>query len=123
MRYGLFFAFALVSLLTVGRVEADNVKVKLINKTDWEIHEMYLSPTKQKDWGEDQLGEEVIEKNTSFQLKDIPVGKYDFKIVDEDADECVVEGIKIAADEDVKLTNDLLIGCQANTEKEDDEEE
>jgi len=120
MKYGLFFSIVLISLFIVGLAEADNVKVKLINKTDWEIHEMYLSPTKQKDWGEDQLGDEVIEKNSSFELKGIPVGKYDFKIVDEDSDECVVEGIKIAADEDVKLTNDLLIGCQANTESEDE---
>jgi hypothetical protein len=53
----------------------------------------------------------------------IPTNKYDMKLVDGDGDECVVEGIKVAASEKVVITDENLIGCQAATEMEGSEEE
>ncbi len=117
-------ATSLLALLTVvSDVAADNIKVKLVNKSNFEIHEMYLSATKQKDWGQDQLGEEVIAKDGSFELRNIPVGKYDLKLVDEDSDECIVSGIKVAANEEVEITDELLVGCQAGTTAAEEEAE
>ncbi len=121
MRHLLCILAALI--VTASVAVAAEVKVKLINKSNFEIHEMYLSSTKQNEWGPDQLGKEVIETDGSFELRGIPVGKYDFKLVDEDGDECVVAAIKVAADEDVVFNDDLLVGCQAATADAADDEE
>ena len=111
-------------LLTAGAAFADSgVAINFVNKTDWKIHNIFLSPTKQNSWGEDQLQDKLIETNSSFNLHGIPAGKYDVKIVDEDGDECVISAVKIAADETVDLTNEDLVGCQAATEAEADKDE
>src|SRR5262245_15429731 len=124
----LFYTLLALSIVpALSSVQASDVKVKLINNSNFEIHEMYLSPTKTNEWGPDQLRDHVIAKNASFELQGIPVGKYDLKLVDEDGDECVVAAVKMAADEDVEINDALLVGCQAATaeadEGDDDDEE
>lgn len=124
-------AAAIIGVTVLGVTSiasANEVTVKIINKSKYEIHEMYLSPTKQQEWGPDQLRDDKIATGASFELRKIPVGKYDFKVVDEDGDECIVADIKVTTDENVELNDELLVGCQAATEKaagdegEDEEE-
>lgn len=100
-----------------------DIEVTFENKSDWAIGQLYLSPTKTDQWGPDQLGEDIINTGESFKLHGIPVGKYDLKIIDEDDDSCIVSGVKIAANESVILTNEMLVGCQAATEEESEDEE
>jgi hypothetical protein len=83
------------------------------NKSDWAIHHMYLSPEDKDTWGPDQLGDDVIESGESFTLKNIPCGEYDIKVVDEDGDACVIEGIVMCKDHTHwDLTNKELAKCQ-----------
>jgi len=90
--------------------------VKFMNKSDWEIHHMYLSPAESEEWGEDQLGEATIPSGGAYTLTGIPTGAtYDFKIIDEEGDECVIEGIEIRGSDKVKITNKDLLECQAAT--------
>lgn len=96
------------------------------NSTDWAIHNLYFAKSKENDWGPDQLGSksnDIIAPGASFTLTAIPPGKYDVKIVDEDGDECVVAGVKVATSEKVELTNELLVGCQKATAEQDEGEE
>lgn len=105
--------------------EAKN-EIEFQNKTDWAIHNLYFAKSKETDWGPDQLGtksNDIIAPGASFKLTSIPPGKYDMKIVDEDGDECVVAGVKVAASETVVLTNDLLVGCQNATAEQSEGEE
>lgn len=91
------------------------VSVTIVNRSDWEIHELYLSPTDEDKWGADQLGNATIPARSGrFRLTGIPVGDYDIKIVDEDADECVVEGVEIGAEgsEEWVITSKDLLQCQ-----------
>lgn len=111
-----------LGLSGVAASASADVEVKFDNKTDWSIHHMYLAPTSTEEWGPDQLGDDTIEPGDNFTLKNIPEGKYDFKIVDEDEDECVVANVSVKASETVKLTNDLLVGCQQATAEQADEE-
>lgn len=96
-------------------------QVTLGNNTSWTIHELYFSPTKEQDWGPDQLSDDTIASNASFTLTGIPTGKYDVKIVDEDGDECIIEGVKLADSETVVLNDEMLLGCQGATEQAEDE--
>jgi hypothetical protein len=87
--------------------------VKITNKSDWEIHHFFLSPSETDAWGPDQLGEEVIGTGESFMLKTIPCDIYDVRLVDEDGDECVVEAVDICgSDEGWVITNQELLACE-----------
>lgn len=101
------------------------LSLKLQNHTKWEIHELYFSPAHEKEWGPDQLEDEVIAPGEEFTLTKIAKGGYDVKIVDEDGDSCEVGGVDFSASEVFALTDQLLLGCQAATEeaKEGDDEE
>src|ERR1044071_7556914 len=87
------FAFAVLALPMPSKAKAQRAEFMVNNRSDWDIYHMYLSPEQKDTWGPDQLGEHVIKSGESFTLNDIPCGEYDIKLVDEDGDACVVEGI------------------------------
>ncbi|MBI2397748.1 MAG: hypothetical protein HYV17_08115 [Xanthomonadales bacterium] len=92
--------------------------VKIVNKSLWDIHHLYLSSVDDEEWGPDQLGDEVIGSGESFQLRGIPCDDYDVKIVDEDGDSCVVGGVSMCADNDAwVITDEDLLTCQAATDE------
>lgn len=109
----------LLVLIWTGSASAgkyDSV-VTIQNDSSWDIHEMYLSSTEDEKWGADQLGEQVIGGDESFKLHGIPCDDYDVKLVDEDGDECVVEGVSLCADSDAWVIDDEdLLTCQVLTE-------
>jgi hypothetical protein len=85
----------------------------ITNRSKWAVHHLYLSPTKQSDWGPDQLGDQVITSGSKFTLNKIPCNTYDIKVVDEDGDECVIEGEKFCGHEATwDLTDDELLKCE-----------
>lgn len=101
---------------SVEAAAKNNVKIK--NKSDWEIHQFFLSPVDQEEWGPDQLGEDVIGTGESFELRKIPCGSYDVMLVDEDGDECVVPEVDICSgSEGWVITNDDLLACQAESDE------
>lgn len=88
--------------------------VKVVNKSDWEIHQFFLSSSEEDEWGPDQLGEDVIGTDESFELRNIPCDTYDVMLIDEAEDECIVEEVDICGEaESWVITNKLLLGCQA----------
>ncbi len=88
--------------------------VTVVNQSDWTIVEMYLSPVDEEEWGPDQLADHVIEPGASFKLSGIPCGTWDVRLVDEDEDECVVEGVDICANKETwTITSKDLLRCQA----------
>jgi len=120
MKKALVIAVAAILLGTGGLASAgkfDSV-VKIRNDSDWAIHHLFVSSEDDNEWGEDQLGDDVIEANGgSFRLHSIPCDSYDVRLVDEDGDECVVSGVPLCADnDDWRITNDDLLTCQVLTE-------
>ena len=96
-----------------SRAGGQRAEFMINNKSEWGIHHLYLSPEDKETWGADQLGEQVIEPGESFTLKNIPCGEYDIKVVDEDGDACVIEGIVMCKDHTHwDLTNKELAKCQ-----------
>ena len=107
----LLCAFAAVPLVASTGLQKASIKIN--NKSEWDIHELYLSPHESNKWGPDQLGDRVIKSGTSFTLTDIPCGEYDVKVVDDDGDACEIENIPMCQDHSVwDLTNKELLGCE-----------
>lgn len=90
-----------------------DASVTFVNKTSWDIHHVFLSPSDVDSWGPDQLGEDVLEVGGTFTLTGIECDWYDIKLVDEDGDECVVEEIDLCVeDERWVITNKDLLACE-----------
>ena len=111
-----------LALFTTAALPAFAVKkkasIKIINQSKWEIHHLFLSPRTSKEWGFDQLGEEILGTGQSFTLTDIECDTYDIKVVDEDGDECILEKQDLCAEPSVwKITDKGLRACK---EDEDD---
>lgn len=106
---------AAVGAGSIAAYAQKTAKVTILNKSDWEIHEFYLSPAdEEEDWGPDQLGDKVIAKGESFTLTGIPCNKWDVRLVDEDGDECVVTGVDLCkASATWEITSKDLLACQA----------
>jgi hypothetical protein len=115
-------AIAAVLPLAAHAAATRSADVKVVNRTDWEIHELYLSSSDDENWGPDQLGEEVIGKGESFTLLAIPCDDYDVKIVDEEGDACIVAAVDICGEsQEWAITSGDLLKCQAGTAAEGSE--
>lgn len=94
-------------------LSAQAAKVIFVNKSSWNIHEVYFGPSSQKSWGEDRLGNEILENGDTLTLTDVGRGKWDVLLIDEDGDKCVLMGVQIDGNDRWEITDDDLLGCQA----------
>ena len=108
----------LAALLALGFAAAAPAAsvVKIQNRSSWDLHELYLSPVDDADWGPDQLGEHIVESGASFSLRDVPCDAYDVQLVDEDGDACVVGGVALCSDDVWVIDDEDLLACQAATD-------
>lgn len=114
---GLVVAIIAALALPATALAADNSTIHIKNKSDWEIHHFFLSPTDQDHWGADQLGDKVISTGGDFELHKVPCDSYDIKLIDEDGDECVIGGVDICASkEGWVITNDELLDCESKSD-------
>ena len=84
-----FFAGALALLLPVAADAADQ-DFTLVNRTGYDIAEVYVSPAKSKNWEEDVMGDDVLEDQQSVPITFPGRGKictYDLKVVFTDGDD------------------------------------
>jgi len=61
----------------------------IVNKTGYDIKEVYVSPTKSDDWQEDVLGEDLLSDGDSWKIKfsrSTKTCKWDLKVVYSDDD-------------------------------------
>ena len=93
--------------------DAQESTLVVTNKSKWAVHQMFLSPANDNEWGPDQLASQTIEPGAKFTLNKIPCNTYDIKVVDEDGDECIVKGEKFCGhDVTWDLTDEELLGCE-----------
>ncbi len=108
-------ALVLGASLGVAAAAQKKSKVKIVNKSDWTIVELYMSPTDDNEWGEDLLEKHVIKPGENFTLTDIPCDSWDVKLVDEDKDVCVVEDVNMCADNETWIIDSKsLLACQGS---------
>jgi hypothetical protein len=78
----------------------------LVNKTGLEIHELYVSPANDDQWGEDVLGRDILKSGESVEITFARKEKscvWDLKIVDEDKDDVIWEDINLCKAEEITL--------------------
>jgi hypothetical protein len=107
-------ALTVMALPAFSHAQPQRAEFMIVNNSDYDIHQLFLSPTHKDTWGPDQLGDKVIEHSGgSFTLHDIPCGHYDIKVVDEDGDGCVIEDVIMCKDHTHwNLTNKALARCE-----------
>ncbi len=90
MKYGLIAAgFASAILFAVPAFAGDQ-DFTLVNKTGYEVAEVYVSPAHAKRWGSDIMGSDVLSNGSSVDIKFSPNAsacKYDLKVIYSDKDE------------------------------------
>jgi hypothetical protein len=111
------FSFAIATAF-VGSAQAQEAKqdFRLVNKTGYEIKEVYVSPSKSSDWEEDILGDGVLDDSSGRDIHFHRSAKschWDLKVVYtvdsssavwNDIDLCSVEKITIHYDKDADKT-------------------
>lgn len=135
MKMSVIVCASILALLLAAPVNADNVSttvdspsalsffdmgvmgsstITITNHSAWTIHYLYISPVSSSEWGEDQLGDEVIGANGgTFQLSGVPCSSYDVKIVDEDGDVCIISDTDICGGSSAwTITSENLLACQ-----------
>lgn len=122
---GILLAAGAVPALAAEKLPIEGTKsapldsqVTFRNDSDWAIHALYFARESSKDWGQEQLGKHTVRRGESFTLSQIPCGRYDVKLVDEDGDECDVTGVALCAESHVwAITDKDLLKCQAHTKR------
>ena len=106
-----------LTLLTLPALGRDTSKVEVHNLSDWIIEEFYMSPSDERDWGYDLLGDEVMESGDSLTLTSISCDYWDIMFIDEDGDECVLEEVDLCGDRARwDITDDELLDCIEDSE-------
>jgi hypothetical protein len=107
----------LMNFATSGQAEEAKQDFSLVNKTGYEIKEIYVSPSKSSDWEEDILGEGVFGDKEAREIhfhRDVKTCHWDLKVVYTedsssaiwtDIDLCSVEKITIRYDKDADKTS------------------
>lgn len=113
MKKTLTLACVLAASLSASALAASTIKI--VNKSGWDLHEIYFSPTSQDDWGEDHLGSQILEQGDALTLYDVAAGRWDIRLVDEDGDECVLSNVHITESDRWVVTEEDLLVCQAAT--------
>jgi len=92
--------------------------LQMVNMSDWTITELYLSSSSSSSWGPDQLGATVVTSGGgSFSLSGIACDNYDTRLVDEDGDECVLQGVPLCGgQEQWVVTSEDLLACQMQSQ-------
>ncbi len=100
-------------LLGCQGFDTDTASASLVNDSSYDIFALFISPSRSNHWGQDQLGNEILEPGDAFIFSGLPCDNYDIKLVDEDKDVCIVQGIYLCgAEGEAFLTDDELLDCQ-----------
>ena len=103
MKTRILAALGLVTVLSAPAF-AEDVKFTLTNASEYQIDEFYASPANDENWGDDILGQDVLEGGQAGTVT-ITDGSteclYDLKAVDEDGQEHVLEDLDLCATPDV----------------------
>lgn len=91
---------------TVVAAQRKNLDFTLVNKTGVVVMEVYLSPTSDDHWGEDVMGDDVLEDKEKVDIKfssEETSCSWDLKVIDEDDDEIVWTKLNLCTANEITL--------------------
>jgi hypothetical protein len=102
---GLFFFMGIFAL------SAQNLpSINIVNNTGYDIYYLYVSPSQNEDWGDDVLGDRILEDGGTFTYR-LPqslsnTSEYDFLAEDEDDDILVKMNVTVVNNAKIVFTFD-----------------
>ena len=112
--------FTLVAMLTLSalpllsnaRSLALSTTVNIVNNSNWEIRHVYLQPTDQDAWSEDQLSGAVIAPGGSYSLGNTACDGQSTKVITEDKDGCFLsQTVTCGSNSTWTITNNASPNC------------
>jgi hypothetical protein len=107
-----FLTIAIIGSLVAMTMKKPSVnasRIKITNKSNWDIDHIYFSPVDREDWGNDILGnDDILEVGESVEVM-VDCADWDVKFIAEDGAECIVENLEICEIEGLWTIDD--IGC------------
>jgi hypothetical protein len=99
------------SLPFLSSAHAPSISVNIVNNSNREIRNVYLSHVGADDWGNDQLGESVIAPGHSFTIN-AACDQQQVKVIGEDEDGCFVSTVvSCSAGSTWTVTSDTARDC------------
>jgi hypothetical protein len=109
------FCVALFSLAALSSARTPATSVNIVNNSNREIRNVYLSHVNVDDWGGNQLGDAVISPGQSFNLGNVACDQQQVKVIAEDQDGCFSSTVvNCGASATWTFTNDTARDCGGN---------
>src|SRR5438105_9407905 len=84
---------ALFTLAALSSARMPSTSVNIVNNSNKEIRNVYLSHVNADDWGANQLGNSTISPGQSFTLGNVACDQQQVKVVGEDQDGCFLSTV------------------------------
>jgi len=109
----LFIALFAVAVLSSARTVTTSVNI--VNNSNKEIRNVYLSHVNANDWSANQLGDTTILPSQSFTLNNVSCDQQQVKVIGEDADGCFLSTVVACGGSTTwTITNDTAKDCGGN---------
>jgi hypothetical protein len=105
----LIMAVAAAAVLMPSAVLAGDQDFTLVNKTGFDINEVYVSPSKRQVWGNDVLGTGMLHNGNQVSIKFKPSNQnciYDLRVVYTDGDDAEWEQFDLCTISKIRITYD-----------------
>ena len=102
----LLLALVCAPLLVATSAHADNLDFTLVNKTGYVINEVYVSSVSTKDWEEDVMGRDILERNDSVHIQFEKGSKgcyWDMLVIYDDGEEVICDNLNLCTTSRVLL--------------------
>lgn len=106
------FALATLAAGCGGSDDEFDSTLTIRNNSSFAFIEINLSPVDSASFGPDLLGSDILEPGTELEISGIACDDYDIRIIDEDADECILTDVDLCFDDAVwNITDGELAAC------------
>ncbi len=105
----LALTFGLVASPVLADEDGDDADYTISNHTGMTIDAIFVSPSNENSWGEDIMEDDTLADGEDCGIKfheDAEECEWDIKIVDEEGDEHIVEGIDMCEDHSITFEDE-----------------
>jgi hypothetical protein len=104
-------ALAAFSSARTARISV-STSVNIVNNSNKEIRNVYLSYVNTDEWGVNQLGDSTIPPGQSFSLNNVTCDQQQVKVIAEDQDGCFLSTVVSCGSSSTwSITNDMARDC------------
>jgi hypothetical protein len=109
------FCIAMFALAALSSAKTTTTSVNIVNNSNKEIRNVYLSHVNADDWGGNQLGAATIPAGQSFNLNNVACDQQQVKVIAEDQDGCFASTVVNCGDSATwTVTNNTAWDCGGN---------